>query len=124
MSFINIQLLSAPRKEFSTSGYSYAPDSYFHCHLLFYSASLEHHSAFLPVQETLSSHFSNMHFFPFNKILACLTVFLEHRVRSSCYFFPAISSKIYHMLLYSRSLHHFLSSLARNDYKYASWSNS
>lgn len=66
---------------------SLCPQSYFHCCLLFYSASLEHHSAFLPTQETLSSHFSNTHFFSFNKSLACFTVFLEHRVRSSCYFF-------------------------------------
>ena len=57
---------------------------------LFYSASLEHHSAFLPTQETLSSHFSNTHFFSFNKSLACFTVFLEHRVRSSCYFFSQL----------------------------------
>lgn len=70
-----------------------------------------------------SSHFCNMHFFPFNKILAHLAVFLERHARSSCSFFPVISSKIYHTLLYSWSLHHLLSSLARNDYKYA-WSNS
>lgn len=98
------QLLSAPQKEILhvfSSPHFYASYSYSHCHILFYSDSLKHHSVSLPMQHCLLISVMCTFFFSFNKTLACLAIFLEHQARSSYYFFPVISSKIYHILLSS-----------------------
>lgn len=50
------QLLSAPQKEILhvfSSPHFYASYSYSHCHILFYSDSLKHHSVSLPMQHCL-----------------------------------------------------------------------